>query len=182
VLIERLADGAVEALAEELREEEPDKEGAFDAETLVLADADGLPLWLPEKEPLCDDERDVDVLEEREKLALIDGGNVGCVDMETLALSEELPLLLREELSLDEVLALRDADGCVDCDALLLMDRDKLPLRLVDKEVLELIETLVEGWLDADDEVLSEELPLLLRDELPLEDALALADEDGTTD
>jgi hypothetical protein len=76
--------------------------------------------------------------------------------MDTLALGEELPLELREELSLWDVLTLIDADGCVDCDALLLEDRDKLPLRLADGEELALIETLMEGWLDADDEVLSE--------------------------
>jgi hypothetical protein len=64
----------------------------------------------------------------------------------------------------------------------MLMDRDKLPLRLADGEELALIEALVEGWLDAEAEVLNEKLPLLLCDELSLVDALALADLDGTAD
>jgi hypothetical protein len=113
-LLERLVEGAVEELADELLEEEPDDEGALDAETLVLADTDRLPLRLPETEPLCEGERDVDRLAERDELALMEGGNVGCVEMDTLALGEELPLELREELPLCDVLALRDAEGCVE--------------------------------------------------------------------
>jgi hypothetical protein len=49
-------------------------------------------------------------------------------------LSEALPLPLREELSLKDVIALQDE--------------------------LSLLETLGDGWFDADDDVLSDALPL----------------------
>jgi hypothetical protein len=64
----------------------------------------------------------------------------------------------------------------------LLPDAEREALAEDEREDEALLEILVEGWLDADDDTLNEELPLLLSDELSLADELALTELEGTTD
>jgi hypothetical protein len=64
----------------------------------------------------------------------------------------------------------------------LLPDEEREALAEDEREDELLVEMLADGWLDADDDTLNEELPLLLRDELPLAEELALTELEGGAD
>jgi hypothetical protein len=106
----------------------------------------------------------------------------GTRDADEDPLPEELMLSLRDALLLEDKLALREGDGTVDFETLRLAEDERLPLWLLDADPLPLLETLADGWLDADAEVLRDALPLPLSEELRLDDALSLEDADGCVD